>query len=193
MTKVNWRAKRSIWRNSGVVPGSTAPSIVPMRPISVAGPVATATPTPRPAAMSVPEKAIGRRSPSGASRATFGMSLSTATDSPVSAASCALRPRASISRRSAGTRSPGSISTISPGTRSSAGMRERAPSRRTEASFGSIERTAARAVSARPSCHRPMAALSRTTAKITLESAQCPRAAVPRPAAISTWIRRLAN
>ena len=61
------------------------------------------------------------RSPSGASAATGAMSLVTAADSPVSAASCARRPRASISRRSAGTRSPASSRTTSPGTSSSPG------------------------------------------------------------------------
>ncbi len=152
MAKVSQRAKRSICWRSGVFSSSISPSIAPMRPISADCPVATVAPTPRPAATSVPENAIEARSPSGASRRTGSTSLTTATDSPVSAASCTRRPRTSSSRRSAGTRSPASSRTTSPGTSSPADTVCRLPSRKTEASAESIARTAASAFSARPSC-----------------------------------------
>ncbi len=48
MTQVrNW-LNPAIWRSSGVLMPSTAPSSVLMRPISVAAPVLTTTPTPWP-------------------------------------------------------------------------------------------------------------------------------------------------
>ncbi len=167
--------------------------MAPIRPTSVAGPVATATPMPRPAATSVPEKAIEDRSPIAAAGGTGSTDLAAAADSPVSTASSALRPQASISRRSAGTRSPGSSRTMSPGTTSAAGSCRRTPPRRTEASTCSIRRTVEIAFSARPSCQTPTAAFSTTTARITAASVQWPSRAVISPAARSTWISRLAN
>ncbi len=123
---------------SGVVSTSTSESIPLMRPISVRLPVAVTTPRPWPAVISVPPKTMPRRSPSGASAAVGKMSLSTATDSPVSIASCARIPCAAIRRMSAGGLSPASSRTISPGTTSAPSMDARRPSRSTAAFGASI-------------------------------------------------------
>ena len=72
------------------------------------------------------------RSPSGAiSAICTPASLSTGTDSPVSADSSTCRLAADNRRQSAGTRSPASNSTTSPGTRSVAFMLVSTPSRQT--------------------------------------------------------------
>ncbi len=112
------------------------------------------------------------RSPSAASRATAAASLSTGRLSPVSAASCACRLRARISRRSAGTLSPLARCTRSPGTSSSAGTLWRRPSRVTEACGDSMREIAASAFSALPSWTKPMMALITTTPRITAVSTQ---------------------
>ena len=138
MTRVIWRANRSIWRIRGVRPASR-PSRAARRSGRVSVPVARGHDDAGalPPATKVPENAIERRSPSGASAATGSGDFSTGTDSPVSAASSICRLRARIRRRSAGTRSPASSRTRSPGTIASAGIDPRRPSRITEAA-GSI-------------------------------------------------------
>ena len=164
-----------------------------MRPISVSAPVAVTIPVAVPSATIVPLKAIDRRSPSAASGAAGAVSLRTGNDSPVSMASSTVRPATSIRRRSAGTRSPASITTMSPGTSAAASSPCRTPSRRTEARGASMSRRASSACSARPSCTKPMTALTSTTARITPVSIQWPSSAVIAAATIRTMISRLLN
>ena len=167
------RAKWSICATRGVVSCSTPASSPPMRPISVAGPVAVTRPRAVPCVTRVPDHSIDRRSPSGASAATGVVAFSTGTDSPVRMASCAARPRASITRRSAGTLSPASSRTMSPGTSVAPSTVTRRPSRKTAARGASICRIADMALSALPSWTKPMTALASTTARITPVSIQC--------------------
>ena len=103
---VSARLKRAICCISGVVSVVTSLSIVLIRPISVLSPVATTTPLPRPEATSVPVYIMQFRSPRAADGSTGAVFFSTATDSPVSAASCTRRLLTSIRRTSAGTLSP---------------------------------------------------------------------------------------
>ncbi|MBA7663794.1 hypothetical protein ES703_71842 [subsurface metagenome] len=93
-------------------------SIIPaILPISVCFPVPTTTPCPRPRVMKVPLKHKQRCCPGLKSGFRIGStSLSTGTDSPVSAASSALRFFTENRRKSAGTLSPPSSRTTSPGT-----------------------------------------------------------------------------
>gem|GEM_PF-1351851 len=178
MARVMVRAKRSICLRRGVVTPSTSWSMPLMRPISVVLPVATTTPSPVPAATMDPLKAMEERSPRAASSATATVVLSTATDSPVRAASWMRSPWAVVRRRSAGTLSPASRRTRSPGTSSSAGRFTRRSSRTRRARGASIPRMAERACSARPSWMKPMVALTTTTARMTTVSTQWPRRAV---------------
>ena len=164
-----------------------------MRPISVLEPVAATSPRAVPCVTSVPDHSIDLRSPSGAAAATGSGVFSTATDSPVSIASCAASPRASISRRSAGTLSPASSSTMSPGTRLAPSTDWRCPSRRTAARGASMPRIAAMAVSALPSWTKPIPAVARTTARMTPVAIQWFRNAVTTAAASRTWISTLLN
>ncbi len=141
---------RSKRRCSGVCSDSTSCSIVAMRPSSVRIPVATTTPSPRPAATCVPEYAMHRRSPRArSSRSTGSVILSIGSDSPVSVASSMRRLATSTSRRSAGTTDPASRCTMSPGTSSPTGIDVIRPSRVTRADGTAIRRSAAMACSAR--------------------------------------------
>jgi hypothetical protein len=94
MKSVSQRAKAFIWRTSGVSSLSTSDRSPLMRPIWVWRPVAVTTPRPWPAVINVPPKAMQERSPSGTSGSVAVVPLSTATDSPVSIASCACIPLA---------------------------------------------------------------------------------------------------
>jgi hypothetical protein len=147
-----------------------------MRPSSVEGPVATATPCPVPAATRVPACSRFCRSANGVEGATGSGRLSTGVDSPVSAASSVLSPCASSSRTSADTRSPSATANTSPGTSSSAGTSTQSPSRRTRAGSATSSDNAAIARPARNSCAKPINALRATTASTTTPSSTSPRA-----------------
>ena len=111
------------------------------------------------------------RSPIPASSKVMGaMSLSTGTDSPVSAASSTFRELASSKRISAGTISPASKSTISPGTSSWDLMVSTLPFRRTLASGEAISFKASMASSALASWMTPMIAFKTTTKRIITAS-----------------------
>ncbi|MCY1541132.1 hypothetical protein D9M68_768070 [compost metagenome] len=126
------------------------------------------------------------RSASGASGATGALSLSTGSDSPVSAASSMRRFFVASRRRSAGTRVPDSISTTSPDTRSPASISWRSPSRNTVARLASMACTASSARSALPSWMKPITALMSTTPKITAASMRSSSQSVVKPAASNT-------
>jgi hypothetical protein len=127
------RTSRSSSRWSGDRRRSVWARPCEMRPSSVAPPVATTIPSPRPPTTAVPAKAIDRRSAIAASTGSGSIEVGSGTDSPVrtlrSTRSASLRQ----TRRSAGTMSPVRSSTTSPGTRSAARMSPGAPARRTRA------------------------------------------------------------
>ena len=157
---------------------TSTPSIMPaMRPISVAGPVATTTPPPRPYVTAVPAKAMFRRSPRAVSSGRALTSFSTGNDSPVSAASSACRLTASKSRRSAGTRSPEASSTTSPGTRSRAGTSTSSPPRTAVAVGAAMRWSASSARSARYSWTKPSRTANRTMTVMATASVVWPNAA----------------
>ena len=104
---------------NGVSVSSASASIPAIFPTSVAIPVLTTTPFPRPYVTLLLEKAMLMRSPiptSLPSKTTN--SFSTGTDSPVNAASSIFSELTSIKRISAGTTSPASNKSMSPGTNS---------------------------------------------------------------------------
>ncbi len=139
---------RFSWR--GVFPVSTVSIIRAIFPNSVETPVAMTTPRPRPYVAAVPAYAMFFRSPTGKSGSSSALvCFSTATDSPVRAASSIFRLTASMSRKSAGTLSPAESSTTSPGTSSRAGISFSTPSRRTLAVGAAMSRSASMARSAR--------------------------------------------
>ncbi len=144
--------------------------------------------------MFVPEYAIVRRSASSASASTASAaSLSTGTDSPVSAASSTRSAADWISRTSAGTRTPASRATMSPATSSAAGRSTRPPSRTTCARGAAMDRSASIACSARHSCTKPSRALSTTIARIAAASIPSPITNATAAATTSTPIMKSAN
>ncbi len=157
--------------SNGVALSATSSMRAPMRPISVAGPVAVTTAVPRPSVTAVPRYTMLSRSPIGAFGSETGsVAFETATDSPVSAASSTCSVACSISRASAGTRSPAASNTRSPTTRSAAGISSCAPSRRTRAMETACLRRLSRAFAAFHSVRNPMRALSRITTRIAMAS-----------------------
>ncbi len=131
--------------------------------------------------------------PSPAAVGIGSSSLSTGTDSPVSAASLTRRLGLSTSRASAATMSPASRTITSPGTSSVAATASSTPSRTTRAFGAVIVRSAAIACSARYSCANPISALSTTMAPITTASVGSPIATMIPAATSSTTIIVLAN
>ena len=130
-------------------------------------PVATTTPLPLPYVTVPVEYAMLILSPSAAfSPTTAAASLSTGTDSPVSAASSIFRDAELISLRSAGTTSPASSRTMSPRTSSSVGITFLSPPRITFAYGLLLLFSASRAFSALLSCTSPMMAFSMTMRSI---------------------------
>ncbi len=116
------RPKAVSRRWSGVRVSVVSCSRPAIRPNSVAIPVATTTPVPRPYVTAVPLYAMFVRSPmDSVSSASAAVVLATGVDSPVNAASSILSAATSSSRRSAGTMVPTSRRTTSPGTSSAAG------------------------------------------------------------------------
>ena len=187
ITTVSTLLNQASLRVSGVAGASAPPTSRWISPSSVAAPVATVIPAPVPLVTSVPEYSMFRRSATGVSAGSTTSSLTTGTDSPVSADSSACSPDSRSSRRSAGTLSPASSSTRSPGTRSCEPSRRGCPSRTTLTSVRVIARNASRAASARDSCRYPMTVLINTTPKITAASTCSPRASATPPATSSTY------
>ena len=165
------------------------------RPSSVAIPVATTTPAPRPPVTAVPRNAMLRRSASSESSISGRDStcLVTGVDSPVRAASLTRSAHDSVRRRSAATRSPGPSSTRSPGTSSAAGSSCIPPPRRTHTIGAVIALSAAIARSARYSWTKPSRPLRTRMARITTVSLRSPSAAATPAATSSTTITVLAN
>ena len=166
------RTIRSISRCNGVRPSSMSDSAVPIRPRPVAAPVASTTPTPRPATTSVPACTHGVPSPPGGPIAggssESAATLGTGSDSPDRAASSIWRFTASTSTASAGTRSPSPMSTRSPTTTSRPGILTGSPSRTTRARGELRSRRAASAFSVRRDCTTEIAITNRTaTMRIT--------------------------
>ena len=126
------RPRTASRRCSGVCSAGWRCSSSARRPSSVAIPVATTTPAPRPPVTAVPWNAMLRRSASIDSSISGRGStcLLTGLDSPVRAASLTRSAHDSVRRRSAATRSPGPSSTRSPGTSSAAGRSCIPPPRR---------------------------------------------------------------
>ena len=139
-------------------------------PISACSPVPTTIPDPVPFVMNVPLNAMHFWSAIVAYSITGSVCLVTGTDSPVMAASSALRFLAWNSRISAGTLSPPSRITTSPGTSSLAGMTFFLLSRTTVHSGAIIFPSASTDASAFPSWIKPMIVFARTTARITTVS-----------------------
>ena len=174
---------------NGVSSTCTFCSSVAIRPNSVLIPVATTTPTPRPAATWVPLKARHRRSPSATlSPLMASVCLSTGSDSPVNAASSIRKLATSIRRRSAGTTVPASRPTTSPGTNSPAATSTSRPSRRTLTTGTDILRRAAIACSARYSWKKPSSVNKTTIAPIAPASRYLPNSSesTAAPMRIST-------
>ena len=119
MRKPNCRVPRS---NS--VSGGRAARRAAMSPNGGARPVATTSAVAVPLTTDVPEEAprCRRRAGCGAAGVAGAASFSAGSDSPVSAACCTWRSRASSSRASAGTRSPAASRITSPGTSSRRGL-----------------------------------------------------------------------
>ena len=167
MTTVSSRLKAASLRVSGVWTPPDSPTSRWIRPSSVSAPVATTTPVAVPATTSVPENVMFARSASSAPASSATVSLSTGTDSPVSADSSTARSRRRSSRRSAGTLSPASRTTTSPGTSSVESTVVRDPSRTTVAWVRVIAINADSAFSARSSWRNPTTTLTSTTAAMT--------------------------
>ena len=127
-----------------------------------------------------------RRSATGVSIGSATSSLTTGTDSPVSADSSACSSATSSRRMSAGTLSPASRATRSPGTSVSDGTDSLRPSRTTRADVRTSERNASSSASALDSWMNPTMALITTTPKMTAASTVSPRATVTAPATSST-------
>ena len=132
-----------------------------------------------------------RRSPRGSSlRSMAATCFSTASDSPVSAASWMRRLTLSSRRRSAGTRLPASSRRMSPGTSSLAGSSWMRPSRRTRTAGTANFFRAAMARSARYSWRKPSRANKSTIARIAAASCHfCRNAEITAAASrISTMV-----
>ena len=114
------------------------------------------------------------RSPRGMSSpwaTSASTTLSTGSDSPVSADSSTLRLALSKMRQSAGTASPASSTTMSPTTRSSLFTSRILPSRTTFEVLAAICCRASKASSALDSCTTPSTALTTTTKRMMITSA----------------------
>ncbi len=179
---------------SGVLRSTARSSRPATLPSSVAMPVATTRPVPRPCAAVVPLKAMLSRSPSAdAASASTPVCLSTVTDSPVSADSSIFSWAISIRRRSAGTWLPASSSTMSPGTSRAAGTTCRCPERSTVARAAASCCSAASARSARQACTKPITALSNTITRIASVSTSSPITPETTAAPSSTRIMKSLN
>ena len=164
------RPKRVTSFCNGVGASAVASSNSAMRPISVSMPVAVTTARPVPCAIAVPLNTIFKRSPNAAACANVAGSLSTATLSPVSEASCTCSAAASNRRASAPTASPSASTNTSPRTNSALGTCFTAPSRNT-LEFASVMRaSAATAFCALASSAYPRPPLSKTMAAMTIAS-----------------------
>ena len=84
IAQMSWPDSRDSRFSSGDLPGSASSTSPEIRPSAVCRPVATATPRPLPAVITVPLNSIEVRSATRASAATGVVALSTAADSPVS-------------------------------------------------------------------------------------------------------------
>ncbi len=174
-------------RSRGVSLSITLPARTPIRPTSVAMPVAVTSARARPATTVVALYTMVTRSARTTSGSTAAeASLSAGADSPVRSASTVRSSAASSSRASAGTRCPASSRMTSPGTRRRASSSASAPSRSTCASATSRATSASIARRARSSVANPMATLSASTAAIAAASSGSPvRSATPAAAARS--------
>ena len=125
---ISRRPSASTWRSSGVAREPVEATSWPIRPSSVAGPVAVTRASPLPASTAVPRCTMFARSASGASGADgAAASFHTAALSPVRADSSTCRAALRSSRASAGTAAPASSTTTSPGTSSAAAIRVELP------------------------------------------------------------------
>ena len=146
---------------SGDCSVAVADSIPEIFPSSVPAPVPVTIMMPLPWVTGVFMNAMFVWSPGPRSLAGQRLaSLAAGTLSPVSADSSICRALAAMIRPSAGTSSPAAMSTTSPTTTCSAGIWDSAPSRRTRAVAFIIDLSAFIALSALPSCRRPITALS---------------------------------
>jgi hypothetical protein len=161
---------RATSRCSGVASLSVVASNSAILPISVAIAVAVTSARPDPCATAVPLNTMSSRSPTAAGADSVAGSLSTASLSPVSEASCTRNAFASTSRASAPTASPSASTSKSPRTSSALGTRTSRPSRSTPDVTAVILASAATAFCALSSCSKPSTALARTIAAITSES-----------------------
>ena len=116
---------------SGVSRSSVSATSRAIPPSSVRAPVATTTPTPRPATTDVPANSMFDRSAIAAPGMSGPVPFAIDADSPVSDASFASHATLSITRMSAAILSPAVTTTMSPATISSAGIVASIPSRRT--------------------------------------------------------------
>ena len=164
------RPMRATSLSSGVGSGAVASSSAATSPIWVSMPVAVMTARPVPCATAVPLKTMSSWSPSAAGWGSLVMSFSTASLSPVSAASCKRSVVACSRRASAPTASPSASTSTSPRTNSALGTRCGLPSRSTPAVAAVILASAATAFCALASCTWPITALSSTTAAMTIAS-----------------------
>jgi hypothetical protein len=136
-------------------------SIPEILPSSVPAPVAVTIMVPLPWVTGVFMKAMLDWSPGPSSASDSGpASLGAGTLSPVSADSSICSALAAMILPSAGTSSPALMITTSPGTTCSAGIADSVPSRRTRAVAFIIDLSAFIALSALPSCRRPITAFS---------------------------------
>ena len=163
-------------------------------PSSVAMPVATTRPRPRPWVAVVPLNAMFNRSPSAwAIPVSVEACFSTVTDSPVRADSSILSWAISISRKSAGIWLPASSNTISPGTSVLAATTCGCPSRNTVAWVAASCWRAAMALSARQVCTKPIQALSSTITRMASVSTKSPITPEITAAAMSTTTMKSLN
>ncbi len=160
----------AISRCNGEGSSAVSSSSVAMRPISVSMPVPVTTARPTPRATAVPLNTMLCRSPREPSSASGVTVLVTASDSPVSEASCTCSEEALIRRASAATASPSPSTRTSPGTRSAAGIVASLPSRSTVALAAVMSARAATASAALFSCTKPMTALASTISRMTTTS-----------------------
>ncbi len=158
-------------------------------------PVATTMPIPRPPTTMVPLYVMFFRSPrdKAPSDKMESVYFSTATDSPVSAASSTCNCAASTRRISAGTTLPASSSTISPGTKSAASICIVSAPLTTVAEGAAIFFKAAIAFSALCSWIKPITAFNTTTVKITMASLGEPAKPAMAAATSSTMIKKSLN
>ena len=146
------RPTRATSFSRGVGSSTVASSNAAIRPIWVFIPVAVTTARPVPCATAVPLKTMSNWSANGTEWGSITMALSTASLSPVSAASCTHSVAASIRRASAPTASPSASMITSPHTSSALGTRCSLPSRSTVVVAAVILASAATAFCAFASC-----------------------------------------